>query len=206
MQQELLSLLDAREGHFKLESGYHGNLWFDLDLLFLRPVRVQPFIAELANRLTTYNIDGICGPLIGGALIAEILASRLDVEFYYTERLVRSQQGGLYPVEYRLPDGVKSHLDGKRVAIVDDIINAGSAVRGTCTSLIAANAQPVVIGCLLEMGAAAPAHFAAQKIPFENIASLHSALWKPSECPLCASEVPLQDFTPDSPSQNPTSN
>ncbi len=52
MQKELLNLLAARKGHFKLESGHHGNLWLDLDLLFLRPSHVQRFALELANRLS----------------------------------------------------------------------------------------------------------------------------------------------------------
>jgi hypothetical protein len=29
---------------------------------------------------------GICGPLVGGALLAQMLASALDVEFSFTER------------------------------------------------------------------------------------------------------------------------
>ena len=35
MQQELLTLLAARKGHFRLESGHHRNLWLDLEPLFL---------------------------------------------------------------------------------------------------------------------------------------------------------------------------
>ena len=37
LQQELLALLPRRQGHFRLESGHHGDLWLDLDPLFLRP-------------------------------------------------------------------------------------------------------------------------------------------------------------------------
>jgi orotate phosphoribosyltransferase len=35
-------LLAARQGHFKLESGHHGDLWLDLDQLLGQPARLQP--------------------------------------------------------------------------------------------------------------------------------------------------------------------
>ncbi|HUV90521.1 MAG TPA: hypothetical protein VMY80_12775, partial [Anaerolineae bacterium] len=55
MQKELLGLLAARKGHFRLESGHHGDLWLDLDLLFVRPNHVRRFAIELANGLSKYN-------------------------------------------------------------------------------------------------------------------------------------------------------
>ena len=36
-------------GHFVYESGHHGDLWFDLDMLFVHPRRLQPSVAELAS-------------------------------------------------------------------------------------------------------------------------------------------------------------
>ena len=193
MQQEFLSLLAARQGHFKLESGHHGDLWLDLDLLFLRPRSVRRFAVELAGRLARYNVAAVCGPLVGGALLAQAIAAELDVEFCYTERLVLPQHDALYPVEYRLPHSLRQRVRGKSVAIVDDVINAGSAVRGTLADLQFCGARSVVIGALLALGSAAPRFFASQDIPLESIAYLSSGLWAPSECPLCASQTPLED-------------
>ena len=34
--------LGPRRGHFLLESGHHGNLWLDLNSLFLRPAALLP--------------------------------------------------------------------------------------------------------------------------------------------------------------------
>ena len=33
----LIEALPARRGHFRLESGHHGELWLNLDALFARP-------------------------------------------------------------------------------------------------------------------------------------------------------------------------
>ncbi len=197
MQQELLNLLSARQGHFRYESGYHGDLWLDLDLLFLRPRAVHPFAVELAHQLAQHNITAVCGPLIGGALVAQIIATALDIEFYYTERFVRPNDEGLYPVEYRLPKSLGRAIKGKNVAIVDDVISAGSAVRGTLTDLRAWGVGSVVIGAVLVLGSSAPTFFADQNIAVESIVQRPSNLWPPPDCPLCRSRIPLEDPTTD---------
>ena len=51
---EANQLIHARKGHFLLESGHHGELWLDLELLCLHPSRIQPFACELARRLSPY--------------------------------------------------------------------------------------------------------------------------------------------------------
>ena len=97
-QTEFLKLLSARNGHFRYESGYHSDLWLDLDLLFLRPHAVQPFALALAKKLASYAVSAVCGPLVGGAFVAQMIATELNIECFYTERFVRPQPRGLYPV------------------------------------------------------------------------------------------------------------
>lgn len=67
LQEELLALLARRQGHFRLESGHHGDLWLDLDSLFLRPTRLRRFAEALALRFANLSIEAVCGPLVGGA-------------------------------------------------------------------------------------------------------------------------------------------
>jgi orotate phosphoribosyltransferase len=98
---------------------------------------------------------------------------------------------GLFPVEYRLPRGLRAAVRGKRVAIVNDVINAGSAVRGTFADLASCGAEVVAIAALLVIGTSA-ARFAAERgLPLETTASLPNAIWTPAECPLCAAAAPL---------------
>src|SRR5580693_1210508 len=116
LQQELLALLPRRQGHFRLESGHHGDWWLDLDPLFLRPTRLRRFTAALALRLGDLAIEGVCGPLVGGAFLAQAVASELDVDFYHTERIATTG-GSLYPANYRLPTTLRPRIGGKKVAI-----------------------------------------------------------------------------------------
>lgn len=193
MHDEVVSVVNARHGHFLLESGHHGELWLDLELLCLKPTSVQRFAVDLAARLSRYHVEAVCGPLVEGAFVALMVASELNVEFSYAERFARAAVGGLYPVEYRIPRGLRARARGRRIAIVNDVINAGSAVRGTFADLEACGAVPVAIGALLILGDPASTFAAEKNVPLESNASLPNAIWTPSECPLCASGVPVDN-------------
>jgi orotate phosphoribosyltransferase len=190
MPPQLLELLAARQGHFRFESGHHGKMWLDLDHLFQHPNTVQPLASDLAARLAAYNLDALCGPLVGGALLAQMIASELKAEFFYTERLVSA--GSAPQVKYHLPKSVRHLVQNKKIAIVDDVINAGSAVHGTLNELQMNGAQIVVISALLVLGNAAQEFCNAQKITLESLNYLPNDLWLPEACPLCATQVPLE--------------
>ena len=52
MKDHLLSFVRGRHGHFRLESGHHGDLWFQLETLFLHARDIRPFAAQLASQRT----------------------------------------------------------------------------------------------------------------------------------------------------------
>jgi orotate phosphoribosyltransferase len=191
--------LPSRQGHFRLESGHHGERWYDLGPLFLRPSALQRPAAALAEQLTIYRPEVICGPLTGGAFLAQLLALRLDIAFAYTERVALAHDTGLYTARYQLPTGLRAQVKGKRVAIVDDIINAGSAIRATEAALRAHGTQTVAIAALLILGEAASAFAAAAALPLLSLAQQASNLWSPEECPLCAAGIPLEDVATPQP-------
>jgi orotate phosphoribosyltransferase len=95
-------------------------------------------------------------------------------------------------VEYRIPRPLRSAVRGRKVGIVDDVVNAGSAVRSTYGDLVSCGADPVVIGSLLALGRS-PAIVATDLgVPMESVGHLPANLWAPTECPLCAAGVPLE--------------
>jgi orotate phosphoribosyltransferase len=193
MQKEVLELLSGRQGHFLLESGHHGNLWLDLETLCLQPQRAQALAARLTAPLSDLQLDAVCGPLVEGAFVALLVALQLDVQFTYSERFVRPTADGLFPAGYRVPASLRKVLRGKRVAIVNDVINAGSAIRGTFADLEECGAHVVAISTLLVLGSAAAKFAVSKNVPLHTVATLPNTLWTASECPLCVSGIPLQD-------------
>ena len=195
MRERLIDLLDARRGHFGYESGHHGNLWLEIPRLYVRPDRLRPLAAGLARRLAGHGVEAVCGPMVEGALLAQMVAEELGSEYYFAEQFARPTEGGLFPVGYRIPAALRPHVRGKGVAVVDDVVNAGSAVRGVLEDLRAVGARAVAVGALLTLGDSARAIAAAEAVPLESLADLPNTLWEPSSCPLCASGAPLEGVT-----------
>ncbi len=188
----LLSVLPARCGHFLLESGCHTDLWLTLDAIFVDPEKIAPMIGALADRLRPHGVTGVCGPMLGGAFLAQALANILGTRFYYTELTRTSHDGELFKAEYRLSPDLRVRARDDRIAVVDDIISAGSSTRATIAALTAAGASVVAVGTLLVLGDAGMAHFAEQRIPVETLGHHPFNLWTPDGCPLCRDGIPIE--------------
>src|ERR1700687_779887 len=115
--ETLLEIGAGRQGHFQLESGYHSELWLDLDALFAESRRIAPLVEELTDALRPYDVAGVCGPLIGGAFLAQVTAAALGVEFAFTERVMPAAGEGLYPARYRLWPAFGPRVRERQIAI-----------------------------------------------------------------------------------------
>lgn len=191
-----LKLVAARRGHFRLESGHHGARWLDLDSLFIEPRRIEPFVTALAEAIRPYSVSAVCGPLLGGAFLAQLVAHALEVEFLFTERVVGAARDTLYAARYLLPPIVAPRVRDRRVAIVDDVMSAGSALRGTFAELLAHRATPVVAGALLVLGSVGSTFFAEHDVPVIAVERGEYEMWLPAACPLCAAGIPLEEVVP----------
>lgn len=192
MQADLFALLAGRRGHFRMESGYHSELWFNLDKLFEDPIRLQPFVDELARRLAGHHIEAVVGPMTGGAKLAAMIGAKLNIKSFHTERFETPNATGLFPVRYLVPAAQRELLRGKAVAIVDDAISAGSAVKGTHADLLACGAKPVACGTLIIFSDRADAFAAEKSLKLESIARMSFGMWQPDGCPLCKAGVPVE--------------
>jgi orotate phosphoribosyltransferase len=193
---DLLALIDGRRGHFQLESGHHGELWLDLDTLFLRPARLVPFVDDLARRIVdAVDPDAVCGPLVGGGLIAGAVATLLDIELHVAAPVARfdEEAGALFRARYAIPPETRARLRGRRVAVVDDVMNAASAVRATVSDARDAGANVVAIGALLVLGTSAADYAEREGFALVHAAAIPNRIWEPRACPLCAAGQPLED-------------
>ena len=191
MLNRVTPLLGVRRGHFKMESGYHSETWFELGSLFDDTVTVRPFAAELADRLRPHRADAVCGPMTGGAKLAGMIATELGIDAVVAERYESPGATSLFSVRYRVAETQRQKTRGRRIAIVDDAISAGSAVRGTHADLIACGALPVALAALVVFGDAA-AHFASDSgVALEAIERVPFDMWRPTDCPLCKDGVAL---------------
>ncbi|WP_395679838.1 phosphoribosyltransferase family protein [Inquilinus sp.] len=186
IEEALRQAVSATRGHFLYESGHHGDLWLDLDSLFLDAARMRGWAVALAGRAVALNVEVVCGPLTGGAFLAQSIAAEFECDFVHAERRVDSGA-----VRYRIPPSLAATLTGRRVLVVDDAINAGSAVGLTLAELRRHGAVPAGIACLLTLGEAAGRIAAAERVTLLVLAALQRGMWLPRDCPLCAAGTPL---------------
>jgi orotate phosphoribosyltransferase len=183
-------LARPRRGHFDLGTGYHGDVWLDLDALFLRPALLRPHVRWLADRLQRHQVDAVCGAMEGGAFLAQAVADRMGTAFLAAYRAPPALPGEASA--YRLPR-VHGGIGGWRVAIADDAVNAGTAVRACSDQLRVRGVIPVAVAALLALGPASATVAETISVPFYAASTLHSQAWPADECPLCGSGTPLTD-------------
>lgn len=186
-----MDVIPSQRGHFEFESGYHGAQWMDLETLFLDPRTMEPHVTQLAERVKQHHPDVVCGPLVEGAFVALGVSRALGLPFTYSERYTRDATE-LYPYGYRIPASLHPHLKGRRVAIVNDVISAGSAVRGTAEALHDIGAQSIAIAALLVLGDWSANYAAEHDVALEALDLRPFDMWRPAECPLCERGVPLE--------------
>jgi orotate phosphoribosyltransferase len=179
----------ASRGHFCYESGHHGDLWLDLDALFVDARRTRGWASILAHKVKVCQPEFVCGPLTGGAFVAQLLAAEMGCGFAFAERLV-SEIGA---VQYRVPQSLRKTLRDRRVLLVDDVVNAGSALLLTLTDLLDCGSELAGFASLLTLGDAASQIARRYDAPLFALASLEREMWTIEECPLCKAGVPLVD-------------
>jgi len=136
-----------------------------------RPALLRPYAESLAALLPSPEV--VCGPPTGGAFVAQLVAESLDVAFAWST-----------------PSVVTGPVAGRRVAIVDDAINAGSAVRAAASALRSAGGTVVAVAALLALGAAPPS---LAGVPVQHLVTVPSGLWPAGRCPLCVAGAPLDE-------------
>ena len=108
----------------------------ELNQLFTRPARLQPFVTALADKIVRHRVDTVYGPLTGGAFLAQAIAQRTDDPSQvsqYTMKVGRDANRHLAVLAFTLNSGPnvnKSILaEGISLIIVEqDIVQALKAV------------------------------------------------------------------------------
>jgi orotate phosphoribosyltransferase len=186
-----MATMRPRQGHFEFESGLHGTLLLDVDALISHPKAISYALNQLARDTRSSDAQVVCGPMNGGAIIGFALAERVGIDFVASQRAETAETSGLFRYQYLLR-AEPGWLRNRRVFVVDDVINAGSAVRATLEALDLIGARPVGLGAVVTLGDAAKQLAQARELPLFRVATAPTTLWRPDECPMCATGQPFE--------------
>jgi orotate phosphoribosyltransferase len=165
------------QGHFRLSSGRHSDRYISKFRILEDPKLVEPLAAEIARAFAGERPTVVVSAAVGGIVLGYETARSLGVSGIFVEkedgRAVLRRGFALSPSD--------------RVLIVEDVVTTGLSVREVIDVVRATGAQVVGVGAIVVRGTA--------EFGVTTVALLHMPLesYDPSECPLCAAEVPIDD-------------
>ncbi|MGA9047551.1 MAG: orotate phosphoribosyltransferase [Dehalococcoidia bacterium] len=165
------------EGHFLLTSGLHSPVYWEKFKVLQYPEYTSQLCGLIAKHYKKERIEVVAGPTLGGVILAFETARQLKVRCAFAEKegTTRVFRRGL-AIE-----------KGQRVLVVDDILTTGGSVIEVINAVKASGGFIVGIGILVDRS--------DQKIdlgfPLFSCLKSVTQTYKPAECPLCTSGLPL---------------
>lgn len=185
-------LVDCRallaDDHFVYISGDHGSGWVDKDAIFVDPQRVRRLTQLLAAEVKRFNVEILCGPATGGLIVAQWTAFELGVPAVFAEH-TQPRAAGQLRGEFAFHRGYDRLVAGKRVLVVDDVVNTGLSVRQTAAAVRRAGGEVVAIAALVDRG-----NVDASSLGVADYAYLLQYAipdWSAADCSLCKAGVPV---------------
>ena len=138
--------------HFVYVSGDHGSGWIDKDVIYPHTERISELARLLSLRIKHLKAEVILGPATGGLVLSQWLAHHLGVLSAFAEH--DDQFRHLHSTEHsmRPPFVLKRHYNqlvkGRRIVVVDDIVNTGHSIRQTVEVAREAGANVVACGAI----------------------------------------------------------
>lgn len=185
-----------RGRHFVYTSGKHGDTYFNKDAIFMHTELTFKMCDEIAKHFAGSYIDVVIGPVAGGAVMSqwvayhlsqregrEILALYADKAKAYSDRAP----------QFIIKRGYDKQVSGKRVLIVDDVLNQGSSIRALVQVVQACGGTVIGVGCLLNRYSHTAKTLGVPQL--YSVIKLDLHIMSATACKLCKEGTPINtDF------------
>lgn len=174
--------------HFVYISGDHGSGWIDKDTIFVNLERLRRLGVLLAELVADLRVDYLCGPATGGLIVAQWTAAVLKLPAVFAEH-----DGNLATDDLRghfvLRRGYDRLVKGKRVLVVDDVVNSGHSIRQTAEAVRRAEGEVVAAAVLMHRGNVDADGMGVPE--FRYLLEYDIPEWPAASCPLCKAGMPI---------------
>jgi orotate phosphoribosyltransferase len=167
------------QGHFLLTSGLHSPVYWEKFQVLQYPQYTQELCRQIAEHFKGEDIQVVAGPTTGGVILAFEVGRQLGVRGIFAEK-----KEGTNERSFRRGFNIAK---GERVLLVDDILTTGGSVQQVVDAIKKLEGKLVGIGVLVDRSDK-PIDFG---VPLFSCVRSATVAYKPEECPLCASGVPL---------------
>jgi orotate phosphoribosyltransferase len=166
--------------HIVYTSGKHGSAYVNKDAVYPNTTRVAELCRHLAEAARPHRPEVVCGPAMGGIILAQWTGHHLGLPAVYAEKA----DGGM-----ALRRGYDKLVAGKRVLVVEDILNTGGSVKDAVAAVRTAGGAVVAVAALVNRGGVTAADVGVPALAALLAVSLEA--WDAEACPLCRDGIPI---------------
>jgi orotate phosphoribosyltransferase len=168
------------KGHFLLTSGLHSPVYWEKFQVLQYPQYTQELCRMIADNFKDQNVQVVAGPTTGGVILAFEVGRQLGVRGIFAEK-----NEGTSERSFRRGFNI---AEGERVLLVDDILTTGSSVQQVIDAINRHKGSLIGIGVLVDR---------SEKkldfgVPLFSCVRSATITYKPGDCPLCKSGIPLE--------------
>lgn len=179
-----------REGHFVFTNDQHSSIYLDKKALYQHRDVVKQLTELLAVPFVNERIECVIGPASGGIILSEGVASFLNlmtrpnsVVSLYAEK---NSDGTFF-----LEESFKMLACRKRALFVEDHLTTGGSITKVIEVARQAGAIPAGLSVIWNRGGVKIEKFGVSR--FSMLVNQRIDAWSPSECPLCAAGIPIDE-------------
>jgi len=166
------------EGHFRLTSGRHSNLYVEKFRIMENPAATTALCGMVADRFRSSGVQTVVGPAMGGVILAFETARHLDVRNIFAEK---GPEGELFF------DRGFAIAPGEPVLVVDDVLTTGGSVKKVLSLLESAGAKVAGVGFLIDRTNGG-VDFG---VPFFACHTMNIESFAAEDCPFCKQGIEL---------------
>jgi orotate phosphoribosyltransferase len=172
--------------HFVYTSGKHGSGYINSDPIFTDPRLMSDLCAEVVEPFTG-EVDTVAAPATGGIVMA-VLSARAFVDRGEAVAITWADKvgGGQFAFERA---GFAEKLEGKRVLVVEDLLNTGGSVEKVCRLVEQHGGTLVGVSVVCNRGGVTAGRLRVPRL--ESLADVDFLTMDADACDLCAAAVPI---------------
>jgi len=168
------------DSHVVYTSGKHGRAYVNKDALYPHTDRTAELCGLMADLVRDAGAEVVCAPALGGIILSQWLGHHLQLPAVYAEKT----DAGL-----TLRRGYDQIVAGKRVVVVEDVLNTGGSLVDTIRAVRAAGGEVVAAVALCNRGGVTAESLGVPRL--ESLLEVALEAWDAAECPLCRDGVPV---------------
>lgn len=134
------------------------------------------------------RVEIVCGPATGGLILAQWVAHHVGALAVFGEHAEAGGDGdGRRP--FVLRRGYDRLVAGRKVLVVDDVINTGFSIRGVIDAVRSCRGDVTVAASVCNRGALTADRLGVQRLVC--LADIRLDSWPREQCPLCRAGIPV---------------